>query len=145
MYEDLTQDLQKSFPALELHQGLPDVQALQLTLNVKSKKLLLIDDLSDKFFKSEAMLDIFHVKSHHANISLCVTTQNIFLKETKPFLRNASERIFFYDKVDENYLSILSSQMKVGSPSFLLDCFNSLFCISKKGKNLQFMFSKIKF
>jgi hypothetical protein len=62
-----------------------------------------------------------------------VTTQNIFQSENKLFIRNASERVVFYNKGDENYLTHLSSQMKVGNPRFLANCFTTLFAISHRG------------
>ena len=100
------------------------------------------------------MLHHFEVTSHHKNVSFMITTQNLLRKETKMFARNASDKVYFFDKVfymlssvytyfyyiqfyfqsDNNYVSILSQQMGLG-PSFLPDCFSALFIITEEEQN----------
>jgi hypothetical protein len=61
VYYKYTQELSSYFPSLEVYYGLPNIYDLELTFNVDSKKLLIVDDLSSTFFKSAEMLKMFEV------------------------------------------------------------------------------------
>ncbi len=103
LHEDFLNELRAAFPKIEIIEGMPSVDDLQL-LSSKERKLLVIDDQMQVAFNSKAILDLSTGGSHHANCSLIITTQNIFHKGkyTKTIMRQATEVALFFNKVDLN-------------------------------------------
>jgi len=87
--------LQKSFEALEVVSGLPNINKLRLNLNPSSPSLVLIDDLQQEFLNSPEMLHLLSVQVHHFNISVCYTLQNFFApsKFGKSLSRNVNFKV----------------------------------------------------
>ena len=98
---------------------------LALDLDTRPK-LLIIDDLMRKAFNLVDVLDLLTQTSHHANISVILTTQNIFLPSRygKSIIRNCSTTCIFWDSNDVQMLNILSMQMFPKGNNFLHQCFN---------------------
>ncbi len=128
LHQNFLETLKQIYPAIEIVEGLPNINELHLKED-KDPKLLIIDDMMQSAFASKSMLDLITKDSHHSNCSLVVTCQNIFLptKYGRTFVRNCSEKVIFFDKTDANQLSILSRQIFPGFPHFLHNCFDWIF------------------
>ena len=111
--------------SLIIIEDMPDLEALKLDAN-KRPKLLVIDDLMRKALNSSTFEDIITQKSHHANISIILTTQNIFLpsRNGKSITRNCSITVIFFDGNDVQMLGVLSMQMFPKGHNFLHQCFD---------------------
>lgn len=129
LHMDFINDLKNECHDLNLKiiEDMPDIDALALDRD-KDSKLLIIDDLMRKAFNSSDMLDLITQKSHHANISVILTTQNIFFpsKFGKSIVRNCSTTILFWDNNDIQILNTLSMQMFPKGHNFLYQCFDWL-------------------
>jgi len=87
--------LQKEFPTLELHQGLPKLAELNLTLN-NIHTLLLIDDLMEEVLNSSSMVQLSSNDVHNYNISVIFVLQNYFApsKYGKTLVRYCHYKVF---------------------------------------------------
>jgi hypothetical protein len=118
--------LQKEFPTIEHCYGLPDFKHLGLLHNSRSL-LLICDDLMMEICKSESIIDLIVTRVHHCNITFVYTMQNYFChsKFNKTLTKNTHYRVIFYNRIAQNELSIMSSQM-CNSPKFFASNFKFL-------------------
>ena len=72
--QDYIAALKEVCPIVEIHEGLPDLEAQNMT-EKSEQKLLVLDDLMFEFFGSKSMINVILEKSHHASVSVVVTTQ----------------------------------------------------------------------
>ncbi len=128
LHQAFIESLKNIYPAIEIVEGLPNINELHIK-DDKVAKLLIIDDMMQATFGSRNMLDLITKDSHHCNCSLAVTCQNIFIptRYGRTFVRNCSEKVIFFDKTDANQLSILSRQIFPRHPFFLQQCFDWIF------------------
>ena len=84
-------DLKEAFENLEVVEGLPDPDDLNL-LDQSVNKLVIIDDLIQELLDSQVLYDVFTKNSHHANISLSKSKTQYFVFRTKYSVFN----IFFH-------------------------------------------------
>lgn len=127
--------LTKEFPNLEIISGLPSLRQHCL-LDETESKLVLLDDLIMELSHSKDILTTFLRHSHHSNISIIFTSQNLFHPSPNALTlrRNLSEYILFFSKNDTQSISNLSRQ--IFGKKFLLGCFEFLF------KNFPDMYMK---
>ncbi len=64
---------------IEIVEGLPDMESLNLSSDKSSHKLLVMDDLMQQAFGSNKILELVTSTSHHSNISVVIICQSIFL------------------------------------------------------------------
>jgi len=115
-----------SFPDCRLVVGLPQISKLHLNIDT-NHKLVVIDDLMESFLQSPEMVQLLSVDTHHFNISVIFTLQNVFApsKFGKTLSRNVNYRCLFYNRLDLTEIRTLSSQMHQ-PPRFLIESFNFL-------------------
>lgn len=140
LYQSFIQELRNVFADIRIIEGIPDVEEHHLTAD-KNHKLLILDDLMVQAFASKGMLDLITKGSHHANISVILISQSIFLpaKNRLTLARNCSEKVIFHDKGDVNQLSFLSRMIYPGNSNFLSECFNYVYSATLK-KDLKYLF-----
>ncbi len=128
LHQEFLENLKKVYENIEIVEGFPNVAELHIKED-KTAKLLVIDDMMQRVFSSQTILDLITKDSHHCNCSLLVTSQNFFwpTKYGRTFVRNCSEKVIFFDKTDANQLSILSRQIFPKYPYFLQECFDWIF------------------
>ena len=99
LHQPFLERLRETFLNIEIIEGLPNITDLHIKED-KTAKLLIIDDMMQGAFRSQAMLELITKDSHHCNCSLIVTCQNIFLptKYGRTFVRNCSEKVIFLTK-----------------------------------------------
>ncbi len=68
LHQEFIQDLRNICPFVEIVEGLPDVDTLNLATEKSSHKLLIMDDLMSKAFASGKILELVTSTSHHSNI-----------------------------------------------------------------------------
>jgi hypothetical protein len=119
--------LQSEFSHLEHCIGVPNLAKLNLDYgNLPS--LLLIDDLMSSVLNSEEMLDLVTKNVHHNNVTVCFTLQNYYASSRfgKSIIRNCHYRVFFYSRIDQRELNLISSQI-ANAPNFFMANFKFLF------------------
>ncbi len=129
LHYQFTNELREVYPAIEIIEGLPDLDALHLASDKNSHKLVIFDDLMQDVFASNKILELITTTSHHSNISVVTICQSLFFasKNRITFIRNCSEKVIFHDKVDQNQLSILSRHLFPNKPIFLLEAFDFIY------------------
>ena len=123
------EELRKVCSEIEIIEGLPDFDALHLSADKNSHKLIVFDDLMQDVFASKKILELITTTSHHSNISVVTVCQSLFFnsKNRITFIRNCSEKVIFHDKVDQNQLSILSRHLFPNKPNFLYEAFEFIY------------------
>jgi hypothetical protein len=118
--------LKKEFEPLEILQGLPDINELQLTFN-NEPALLIVDDLMNDVINSKKMVEIATIHAHNFNLSVVFVLQNFYAsgKFSTTLQRNSQYKVLFYNSADLSELRHLSSQMS-NNPKFLSLCFEYL-------------------
>ena len=139
LHQKFLEELKKVYENIEIVEGFPNVTELHLKED-QTTKLLIIDDMMQRVFGSQIMLDLITKDSHHCNCSLIVTSQNFFwpTKYGRTFVRNCSEKVIFFDKTDANQLSILTRQIFPKYPYFLQECFDWIFS-NRKNDPLKYL------
>ncbi len=140
LHQKFIDDLREACSFIEIVEGLPDLLQLNLSLDKNSHKLIIFDDMMSQVFESKQILELITTTSHHSNISVVTICQTLFFpgKHRVTFIRNCSEKVIFYDKVDQNQLSILSRHLLLNKPNFLQECFDFIFEITQK-KDLKYL------
>ncbi|MBM3939030.1 MAG: hypothetical protein FJ333_10335 [Sphingomonadales bacterium] len=125
-HNPVIETLKEICPSIELINGLPDLEKLQLTLDYRPI-LLVIDDLMEPFLKSEAMLNLLTMDVHHSNISTIFTVQSYYARSRfgKTPARNVTYRCLFFNRLDLTELRIISTQISHDS-QFLRENFEFL-------------------
>ncbi len=133
LHQEFISQLRSACENIQIIEGLPDIENLHLTAN-KLHKLLVLDDLMLEAFESTSILNLVTKLSHHANISLVLISQSIFLpaKHRLTLSRNCSEKVIFHDKIDLYQLQIFSRQIFPRFPNFLQECFDYIYQNTKK-------------
>ncbi len=134
LHDKFIQDLKEACTFVEIIEGLPDVDSLNLAAEKSSHKLLIMDDLMSKVFGSSSILELVTSTSHHSNISVVIICQSIFLpsKHRLTLIRNCSEKVLFHNKVDQNQLTVLSRHINPSRPNLLKQCFDFIYKHTKK-------------
>ncbi len=129
LHTTFIQNLREACDFIEIIEGLPDIDNLNLAAEKTSHKLLVMDDLMSKAFSSSHILELVTSTSHHSNISVVIICQSIFLpaKHRLTLIRNCSEKVLFHNKVDHNQLNVLSRHINPNIPNLLKECFDFIY------------------
>ena len=120
---EFIETLQDISTMIEIIQGIPDIKSML----GDEKVLIIIDDQSEIVMNDSDILSICFVHSHHANISLIFTVQNLFLKSShgKSIARNLTGLVVFKNLAD--VISIQYTSLNIlGKRLFLEKCFEWL-------------------
>ena len=114
-------EFKESISNIEFHDGIIDMD----TLNQSVNNLVIFDDLMSECIKSESVLNLFTVGSHHKNTGVFFITQNIFSKGkyARDISLNANYLIVFFNPRDQMQFNILARQMYPNNSKFLIESF----------------------
>ena len=120
-WSDSYNNLKSILPDIKFNEGLPNIDQI----NENEKNLIILDDLMANVEKSQAILQLFTVNSHHSNISVFFLTQNLFSqgKYTRTISLNAQYIIILNNPRDKAQVFNLARQMFPTNPSFLIECY----------------------
>jgi len=126
-HNPIFEELKKTFPAAQIHIGLPDVSKLNLTFDTTAK-IIIIDDLMTEFLNSYDMVKLLSVEVHHYNITTIFTLHNLFApsKFGRTLTRNINYKVLFSNRLDVKEIRNVSLQIS-NQPNFLHDSFSFLF------------------
>lgn len=105
---------------VEFHKGLIDIDKLDQT----TPKLLILDDMLSDL--SPEIGNIFTKHSHHRNMSVIFTTQNIFdkNKHMRTLNLNATYLVLFKNPRDNTQINYLSRQMRPDNPKVVQEAYD---------------------
>ena len=100
---------------IQFHEGIPEVEDLQKWF--PQGGMLVLDDLMDKGGNDKHVLDLFMRESHHRNIMVFYSCQNLFPlgKYAKTISRNAHYMIAFKNPRDQTRFRALALPSLSGS------------------------------
>ena len=115
-------DFKNNIPYIEFNEGIIDMDLLNQSVN----NLVIFDDLMSECIKSESVLYLFTVGSHHKNTGVFFITQNIFSKgkDARDISLNANYLIIFFNPRDQMQFNILARQMYPNNSRFLIESFS---------------------
>lgn len=116
------EDFKNNIPHIEFNEGIIDMDSLNQSVN----NLVIFDDLMSECIKSESVLNLFTVGSHHKNTGVFFITQNIFSKGkyARDISLNANYLIIFFNPRDQMQFNILARQMYPSNSKFLTESFS---------------------
>lgn len=108
-------------PKVEIIEGLPDINMFNDNLN----NLLILDDLMTEAEKSDEMMALFTTHSHHKNISVIFTKQNLFSQNafSRTISLNAQYLILLNNSRDMAQIATLGRQMFPNNSKFLVEAY----------------------
>ncbi|CAG2238520.1 unnamed protein product [Mytilus edulis] len=114
-----------NIPNLTFHEGLPDKQCLDELADNTEHCLVILDDLMSKIVKSEEILNLFTITSHHKGISVVYLSQNMYNqgKFAKTIALNSANFVLFRNPRDMRQILTFASQILPGQTKFFLDSF----------------------
>ena len=108
-YQPGYRDLARAVPNLQLIEGLPDIAALKK--DTARHKLLVFDDMMDKFKKDPTLVTLFIKGCHHWNISCIHIVQNLYFEGLRTVRVNANYLVLFKNPSDQLQVATLARQM----------------------------------
>ena len=102
-------ELKKAIPYVNWIRGLPNKEFL----NTISNAILVIDDLMDASVNDQNMMSIFTERSHHQNLSVILTMQNLFHQgaKSRSIQLNAQYMVLYKNPRDRQQIKTLALQM----------------------------------
>ena len=107
---------------IEFNEGVLNIDELNSNIN----NVIVFDDLMIECLKSEPVMNLFTVGSHHKNTGVFFITQNIFSKGkfARDISLNANYMIIFHNPRDQMQFQMLARQMFPNNSNFLTESFN---------------------
>jgi hypothetical protein len=108
-------------PRVQFIEGLPDINMFSKDQN----NLLILDDLMTEAEQSSTILDLFTTDSHHSNISVIMTKQNLFSqnKHSRSIALNCHYLIILNNPRDKAQIHHLARQMFPNKSNFLIEAY----------------------
>ena len=112
MHQPLYSQMERSVPGIEFHQGLPTEDMID-HLTDGNHNLIILDDMMIQIQKSEEMLNMFILGSHHRNLSVVFMTQNIFHsgRHGRTIALNTQYLVLFKNPRDKSQIKFLARQI----------------------------------
>ena len=106
----------RTIPEIEFNKGIPEDIAKGDYLDISQWNMSVLDDLMAQSCKDKRIADLFTKGSHHRNLSIVYTVQNIFNqgKEVRNFSLNAHYIVLFKSPRDKQQISMLARQINPG-------------------------------
>jgi hypothetical protein len=103
-------DMMRTIPGIEFNQGIPEDIANADYLDVSQRNLMVLDDLMAQSGKDKRIADLCTKGSHHRNLSIIYSVQNIFHqgKEMRNISLNANYIVLFKSPRDKQQISMLA-------------------------------------
>ncbi len=119
-WDDKYNQLKSIFPYIILNEGLPNINQFSST----DINLLILDDLMHES-KEKSVCELFTTDSHHLNISVFFTSQNLFsnVKNFRTISINCQYMILLNNPRDRSQIYSLARQMYPNNPNFLVECY----------------------
>ena len=120
-WSDGFNDLKQVTPYIEFVEGLPDISQF----NSQQNNLLILDDLMNEAEQNKSILELFTTDSHHSNISVFLTSQNIFSqgKYARTISLNCHYLIILNNPRDKAQVHHLARQMFPTNSQYLIECY----------------------
>jgi hypothetical protein len=107
-------------PNIILNEGLPNINEF----SSDQINLLILDDLMNES-KQNSVCELFTTDSHHKNISVFFTSQNVFsnVKNFRTISINCQYMILLNNPRERSQIYTLARQMFPKNPNFLIECY----------------------
>ena len=108
-YQPAYQKLACLTPNLRLIQGLPDIELLKK--DTRRHRLIVFDDMMDKFKRDPTLVTLFVKGCHHWNLSCIHIVQNVFFEGLRTARINTNYMVLFKNPSDQLQVATLARQM----------------------------------
>ena len=122
-YQPLFDDMEREFPFITFHQGLPSEDMMNDFGSSRKHKLIVLDDLMQQAAKSQDTELLFTQKSHHMNLSVIFISQNLYCKNTKTLSLNCHYLVLFRNFRDGQQINCLGRQIFPKSSQKFLEAY----------------------
>ena len=118
-------EMKQIIPNITFHKGLPSKELIE-SMRSDKHNLCVLDDLITRLQKSEDILEMFILGSHHFNISVFYLTQNIFHqgKFSRTITLNTQYLALFKTPRDSSQIMYLARQVFPTAPKALTEAYH---------------------
>ena len=123
-HQPLYDQMENNVPNIEFNQGLPSHSMIEDVSN-GSHNMVILDDLVAQVQKSEDMLNLFILGSHHRNLSVIFMSQNMFHsgKHGRTIALNTQYLVLFKNPRDRSQIKYLARQIYPTNPLTLCEAY----------------------
>lgn len=114
------------YPSVEYIQGIPLDLDQDSFIHLRTRNLVILDDLMSTASKDSRINELFTEVSHHRNLSVIAINQNLYYNKDPTQRRNCKYMVLFNNHVDKQQIMTLSRQMFPEKSQHLLRRFNGL-------------------
>lgn len=113
-------------PDVDLFQGCPTRQDVDMWSKDKEAVIVVLDDMADDVTKSADCQQLFTVGCHHRNVTPIYISQNVFHQNPKArtITLNLHHLILFKNRRDLNQIATLGRQLYPGKNKQFIDAYN---------------------
>lgn len=125
IYQPLYDEMEKEFPFITFHKGLPSEEDLQELSSDVHCNVCLLDDLMGQITSSSDMEALFVRGMHHRHLCVIYLNQNLYCKGKSSRTININTHILVLMKNprDLSQLQCLARQAFVGKSKFIIEAF----------------------
>ena len=117
-------EMKEHIPHIVFHKGLPSLEDITEMID-GSHNMIILDDMVTKLQKSEEILDMFTLGSHHHQISIIYLTQNIFYqgRHGRTIALNTQYLVLFKNPRDSSQITYIARQIFPKSSQALTEAY----------------------
>ena len=125
IYQPLFEQMEKEFPFITFHHGLPSEENLNSLSDETMCNLVVLDDLMETVTSSGEMANFFVKGMHHRHLSILFLSQNLYCKgkHSRTINLNTHILVLMKNPRDVSQLQCLARQAFLGRSGFLLDAY----------------------
>ena len=125
IYQPLFEQMEKEFPFITFHHGLPSEENLNSLSDETICNLVVLDDLMESVTSSGEMANLFVKGMHHRHLSILFLNQNLYCKgkHSRTINLNTHILVMMKNPRDASQLQCLARQAFLGRSGFLLDAY----------------------
>ena len=135
IFQDSFEDLERKFPKVVLHEGLPSEELISQEFADIKHGLIILDDLVEEIGRSREICNLFIRDMHHKNISVLFLYQNLFHQSR--FMRTISLNLLYFVLMktfrDKAQILHLARQMFPDCPALAMEAYNDAVNSKKRG------------
>ena len=108
--------------------NIPSQEVLLPLCKSEKKTVLVIEDMDDQACSSPLIAKFFRVYSHHLQVSVIISTQNIFCagKERLTLIRNSTHLVIFPNFLDMTVIRMIAQKIYPKNPKLVIGLFEEV-------------------
>ena len=126
IWQDLYEEMERTVPNLEFHEGLPSASLLDDIAANNSHNMIILDDLMEQMVRSDECEILLTRRCHHNRFSTLYVSQNAYKsgKNARTIALNTWYLVLFNNLRDASQIACLANQMFPGNASYFKEAYS---------------------